>query len=81
MDDDVEKEINGIDEDKTYEDTYTIRSIGGGFSTSVPKKVIERKAKEKGMSPDDFAENHRVKMFYDDFKSVDGAFKFVEVGD
>ncbi len=70
--------MENINTDKAYEETYSIRAIGGGFSVSVPKKVVERKAKENGMSVENFKEKFAVKMFYDDFKDVDGAFKFVK---
>ena len=70
-----------IDEINAYEKTYTIRAIGGGFSVSVPKEVVERKAKENGISVEEFKEKFAVKMLYDDFTNVDGAFKFVKKGD
>jgi len=70
-----------IDEVSAYEKTYTIRAIGGGFSVSVPKEVVERKAKENGISVEEFKEKFAVKMLYDDFSNVDGAFKFVKKGD
>jgi len=67
-----------IDEINAYEKTYTIRAIGGGFSVSVPKEVVERKAKENGISVKKFKDRFAVKMLYDDFPNVDGAFKFVK---
>ncbi len=70
--------MSDIDTEKSYESTYTIRAIGGGFSVSVPKKVVERKAKEKNLSVKKFREKYAVKIFYDDFSEIDGAFKFVK---
>lgn len=63
---------------KSYERTYTMRSVGGGISTSIPKQIVERKAKEEGISPEEFIESFRVVIFFDDYEEVDGAFRFVK---
>lgn len=71
---------NDLDLDKTrlYEETYKLRGVGGGFSISVPKVVVKRKAKEKGMTVEEFREKHRVKVYFNGLNAVDGAFEFVE---
>jgi len=70
--------LANVDTKKAYENTYSIRAIGGGFSVSVPKEVVRRKAKEKGMSEEEFKDKFAIRVFYDDFGEIDGAFKFVE---
>jgi len=70
--------LASVDTKKAYENTYSIRAIGGGFSVSVPKEVVRRKAKEKGMSEEEFKDKFAIRVFYDDFGEIDGAFKFVE---
>lgn len=67
-----------IDVMDSYDETYTMRTVGGGISTSIPKKIVKRKARSLGISIEDFVEKYRVQMFFDDFDSVDGAFKFVK---
>lgn len=72
MSDDLEK----IDIKKTYADTYTMRKVGGSITTTVPKKVVERKAKELGISVEELIENYVVTMLYNSFKDIDCAFIF-----
>lgn len=69
--------VNEIDPRKAYEEFYTLRVVGGGISTSIPKTVIERKAKEAGITVEEFINQYGVVMLYDNFTEVDGAFKFV----
>lgn len=70
--------IRKIRNGEVYEDTYTLRVVGGGISTSIPKKVVERKARELGISVEEFIREYEVQMFYNDFGEIDGAFRFVK---
>lgn len=65
-----------IDRGEVYQDTYTLRAVGGGYSTSVPKRIVERKARELKVSVEDFIKNYEVVMMYNEFDDIDGAFKF-----
>lgn len=68
----------GINTQRAYEDTYKMQTVGGSIRANVPKKLVERKAKEVGLEVEDFIERYKVRMFYDDYKDVDGVFKFVK---
>lgn len=72
------KNIVTIDTVKAFEETYTLRIVGGGASTSIPKTLIEQKAKELKLTFDEFVEQYSVKMLYGSFEGIDGAFKFVK---
>ncbi|MBA7684062.1 hypothetical protein ES703_92451 [subsurface metagenome] len=64
-----------IDPKNSYHKHYRLRLIGGGISVSVPKELVERRAREIGMTVKDFAKNYGVTMMFD-FDDVDGAFTF-----
>jgi len=72
-----------IDLKSSYHEKYTVREVGGGVSTSIPKQIVERKMRELGLNPDseedfkEFREKYCVLMIFDDFGRVDGAFRFV----
>lgn len=68
-----------IENGAVYEDTYTMRQIGGGFSISIPKRVVERKAREHGYGDDvdSFMGDFRVKAMYDNFTNIDVGYKFI----
>jgi len=74
----TQKLIRKIRNGEVYEDTYTLRVVGGGISTSIPKKVVERKARELGISVEEFIRDYEVQILYDDFKEIDGVFRFVK---
>lgn len=61
-------EILPIDSNSSYEETYKMRVIGGGISTSVSKRVVERKAKELGITVIEFIRDYEVVVLYDSFK-------------
>lgn len=69
--------LRKIEDGKIYQDAYTLRVVGGGYSTSVPKRVVERKARELKISVEKFVETYEVIMMYDEFGGdIDGVFKF-----
>ncbi len=78
---DVEGIEDKIENNSAYEETYSMRMVGGGISTSVPKIVVKRKAKELGIPIEEFIQNYKVKALFDDFKNIDVAFKFVKKED
>ncbi len=57
-----------INSDSSYEETYTMRVVGGGISTSVSKRVVERQAKEHGITFVEFIRDYEVVVLYDSFK-------------
>jgi DMSO/TMAO reductase YedYZ molybdopterin-dependent catalytic subunit len=69
-------DIENINLRETYENAYTMRCVGGGISTSIPKKIVERKAKELGISVQEFIKDYEIVMMYNSFKVVDGVFIF-----
>jgi len=74
-----------INPNNSYHKRYRVREIGGAFSISIPKEMVERKMREEGLDPDneadfeEFRKKYRVLMMFDSFGELDGAFKFVEV--
>lgn len=69
-----------IDPKKAYHKHYRLRPIGRGISVSLPKELVERKAREIGISVEELIKNYGVVMMYDDFDKVDGAFAFEKIG-
>lgn len=67
-----------IDTKKAYEDTYKMQEVGGSYRANVPKKLVERKARELDLDIEEFLDEYRVRVFYDNYKDVDAVFKFVE---
>ncbi len=73
-----EKTEKKISKNKTYEKTYKMRQVGGGIRMSIPKPVVKRKAKELGISIEEFLEKYRIIALFDDFQEIDIAYKFVK---
>ena len=57
-----------INSNSAYEETYRMRIQGGGISTSISKKVVERKARELGITVTEFIRDYEVVVLYDSFK-------------
>ncbi len=60
----------------SYQKRYRMRPIGGGITVSVPKALVDRKARELGMTVKEFIRKYCVVMMFNDFGNVDGAFVF-----
>jgi len=63
---------------RIYQETYTIRTVGRGISTSIPKAVVERKARELGIPVEKFLKEYAVEVYFDEFGEFDLAYKFVK---
>jgi hypothetical protein len=65
----------------TYQKRYKMRALGeDGLNTvvSIPRPVIEREAKKKGLSVEDFIKTHRAVAHYNSFDGVFYAFEEVK---
>lgn len=65
-----------IDPVKSYQKRYRLRPIGRGISISIPKELVERKARELGITIEELIEKYGVVMMYDNFGNVDAAIIF-----
>ena len=68
-----------IDIDKSYQKRYRMRSIGGGIVTTVPMIIVHRKARELGITVEEFTKKYCVVMMFNDFGKADGAFIFEKI--
>ena len=63
-----------------YRKSYNIRLVGtGGFEVSIPRVVIERAARKRGISIEVFVEKFRLVHLFNDFSGIDGAYRFEPV--
>jgi len=54
-----------------YRKKYAMRAVGtGGFEVSIPKEVIEREARKRGLTPGEFREKYTAVALYNDFDGV-----------
>jgi len=60
-----------------YRKEYKIRAVGtGSFKTRVPKILIDRAARKRGLTIEEFIRNYKFVHLYDDFDNLDGAYRF-----
>jgi hypothetical protein len=60
-----------------YRRAYKVRTVGtGGYEVLVPKEVIERAARKRGLPVAEFLAKYRLVHLYDDFEKCDGIYKF-----
>ena len=60
-----------------YRKEYRMRLVGRkGIETTIPKEVIERAARQHGLTIEEFAKQFRVVHFYNDFDNFAGAYRF-----
>lgn len=64
---------------KSYQKRYRMRSIGGGIVTTVPMIIVHRKARELGITTEEFRRTYYVVMMFNDFGNADGAFVFEKI--
>jgi len=68
----LEEELS-IDPRKALRRRYTLRKTGKGgksIETTIPREVIEREARRKGLDVDEFLEKYVAEVFYNDFHGV-----------
>lgn len=64
---------------KAYRKVYKMRQVGdGSVEVTLPKIVVERAARDRNMSVDEFIKLYRVEHLFNDFESFDGAYRFVK---
>jgi len=65
----------------TYKKRYRMNVVGREGATTtvaIPPEVIERKAEEAGLTPDEFIKQHQVVAHYDNFDGVFYAFEKIK---
>ena len=61
-----------------YRKEYRIRKVGdGGAETMIPRVVIEREARKRGISLDELIRTHKIVHLFDDFEDFAAAYRFV----
>ena len=66
---------------KTYSKTYFMQAVGpdeNTIRTSVPKQVVEREAKQLGLTVEEFLEKYKVQWLFNGFPGVYGMFVPIE---
>lgn len=58
-----------------------VRKDGATTTVAIPPEVIDRKAEEVGLRPDEFIRRYKAVAHYDDFDGVFYAFERVTRGD
>jgi len=59
--------------EEAYKNRYRIRktgSKGASYETTIPKHVIEREARIRGMTVDEFIENYMAEISYNSFRGI-----------
>lgn len=60
-----------------YRKVYRLRPFGrGGYEVTVPGLILDRAARSKGMTIEQFVKTHRMVHLFNDFKGFDGAYRF-----
>ncbi len=72
------KKLKG-DPTKSYQKRYRMRSIGGAITTSVPMIIVNRKARELGITVEEFIKEYCVVMMFNDFGNADAALVFEKI--
>lgn len=70
-----------VDLDKTYEKTYKLNYQGRSYRSTLPPEVIKKKAKEVGLSVEEFIENYGVRIHFNAFDAGDMILEFVKLGE
>jgi hypothetical protein len=61
----------------TYRKAYKMRTVGtGGYEVTVPKEIVERAARKRGLSVDEFLKRYKLVHLFNDFKTIDAAYRF-----
>jgi len=61
-----------INKEKALRRRYVLRKTGNGrsFETTIPREVVEREARGKGLEIDEFLEEYVAEVLYGDFHGV-----------
>jgi len=60
-----------------YRKAYRVRLFGrGGYETTIPKIILDRAARSKGMNLNEFAKTHQVVFLFNDFEGFHAALRF-----
>ncbi len=60
-----------------YRKIYRLRPYGrGGYEVTVPGLILERAARSRGLTLEEFVRTHRVVHLFNDFKGFDAAYRF-----
>lgn len=62
-----------INKEKALRRHYALRKTGEGgrsFETTIPREVVEREARGKGLEIDEFLEEYVAEVLYGDFHGV-----------
>lgn len=60
-----------------YRKAYRLRAVGpGGYETMVPLVVVEKEARKRGLTPDEFAKRFQVVHLFNDFVDFAAAYRF-----
>lgn len=65
--------VNPNAKGKYYKRTYEMNAVGRDGKTTtvaIPRDVLKRKAEEKGLTPKQFIDTHRVIAVYNSFDGV-----------
>jgi len=68
-----EEEIKAPNDNDTYRKTYRIQATGAGgktIRTSVPCEVVEKEARRRNMTIDEFVANFKVEWLYNGFEGA-----------
>lgn len=57
-------------DEKYYGKRYSIYKMGETFATGIPKEIIESEARRRDMSPDDFKDQFKVEVQYNNFEGA-----------
>ena len=61
-----------------YRKEYRMRAVGAGSAeTTIPKIIIEREARKRGISPEAFIKSFKVVHLFDDFDDFAAAYRFI----
>lgn len=58
---------------KGYKKEYKVRTVGqakGSYEVTFPAEVLERKAREAGLTPEEFIDQYIAVAYYDAFDGV-----------
>ncbi len=60
-----------------YRKECKLRPVGmGGFEITIPKLIVDRAARQEGMTTEEFAKSHKVVHLFNDFTDFNAAYRF-----
>lgn len=62
---------------KAYRKVYRLRAFGrGGYEVTIPGLILDRAARSRGLTIEQFVRNYRVVHLFNDFPNFDAAYRF-----